>query len=305
MAVRLMVIVVLFAGIIRSGYSQTISFNTPLPWVSLRNDSLTVRAQIDTSALKGKKLALTVLSNKKGKSKTIASKTFTITDPSGEFSFGKLGKKLLGGEEFIRIRWAIKGQEDKGDIAPIGIADLTKLASTDTVKAVKIGDDKSAKDAAAAIGANLSTVGGISYGIAWNKSGAFIAVKKNDGSQTIKFGFDGKNGKNAFLSYPDRFVVCTPGDSAVVKGIHFQRAINSDALDYKEEQWRNSIEHEVVGDVVVVKVPWYDTGMIPFDGRTIGFGAFVENSSGKSVATLPKGADFFAPATWGTLLLLK
>ena len=72
MAVRLMVIVVLFAGIIRSGFSQTISFNTPLPWVSLRNDSLIVRAQIDTSALKGKKLSLTVLSHKKGKTKTIS-----------------------------------------------------------------------------------------------------------------------------------------------------------------------------------------------------------------------------------------
>ena len=177
--------------------------------------------------------------------------------------------------------------------------------STDTVKAVKIGDDKSAGDAVAAIGGNLSAVGPVSYGIAWNKGGLYIAVKKNDGKTTVKFGFDGKNGKNSFLSYPDRFIVCTPGDSAAVRGTHYRRELNSDAIDYKEEDWRNSITHEVVGDVVVVTVPWFDTGMIPFDERTIGFGAFVQNDKEKTVATTPKDADFFAPATWGTVLLQK
>ena len=305
MAVRLMVMVVLFAGIFRSGFSQTISFNTPLPWVSLRNDSLTVRAQIDTSALKGKKLSLTVLTQNNGKSQTLASKTFTISDPSGEFSFGKLNRKLVGGQEFIRIRWEVKGTKETGDIAPVGIADLTKLMSNDTVKAVKIADGKTAKDAAAAIGEKLSAVGSISYGMAWNKEALYIAVKKGDGKETVKFGFDGKNGKNAFLSYPDRFVVCTPADSEVVRGMHFERSLHTDAIDYAEKDWRSSITHEIVGDVVLITVPWYDTGMIPFEKRTIGYAAFVENDQEKAVAATPKSADFYAPATWGTLLLLK
>ena len=304
MAVRLLVMVVLFAGILRSGGAQTISFNTPLPWVSLRNDSLTVRAQVDTSALNGKKLSLKVLTCKNGKSKTVTSKTFSVTDPSGEFSFGKLNKKLVGGEEFIQIEWEIKGTDDKGTIAPIGIADLTKLVSTDTVKAVKIGDDKSAKDAVAAIGNKFAKLGSVSYGMAWNKNALFVAVKKGT-EESVKFGFDGKNGKNSFLSYPDRFLVCAPADSEMVKGIHFERSQKKEAITYTEKEWRSSITHEVAGDVIVTVMPWYDTGMIPFEARTIGFGMFVENDAEKQVAALPEGADFYTPATWGTLLLQK
>lgn len=306
MVVRLLVMVVLLTGVLRSGVAQTISFNTPLPWVSLRNDSLTVRAQVDTSALNGKKLSLKVHTIKNGRSKTIASKSFKVTDPSGEFSFGKLNKKLIGGEEFIQIAWKIAGTEDKGTIEPIGIADLTKLVNTDTVKVEKIGDDKSAKDAATAIGSKLATLGSVSYGMAWNKNALYVAVKKSAKDEVIKFGFDGKNGKNSFLSYPDRFLVCSPAaDSEVVSGVHYERSLKKDAIEYTEKKWRSSISYEVVGDVIVAVVPWYDTGMIPFEERTVGFGAFVENAKGKDGAVLPEGADFFTPATWGTLLLQK
>ena len=305
MTVRITLITVLLAGIVGSGFSQTISFNTPLPWVSMRNDTMTVRAQIDTSALKGKQLSLTLQTVKNGRSSTIASKTFKITDPSGEFAFGRINKKLVGGEEFIRVKWTVKGTEDKGVIEPIGIADLSAQVNTDTVGAVKLAEDKTAKDAIAAIGDKFNKVGTVSYGVAWNKSGLFIAVKKGSGDETVKFAFDGKTGKNAFLSYPDRMVVCSFADSMEIRGIHFEREMRKDSLVYKELDWRDEITRDVIGDAVVVKVPWFDTGMIPFEARTIGFGAFTEDSKGKPMASMPKNGKDKIPATWGILLLQK
>ena len=93
MAVRFFLSALLVAGGVWSGYTQVISINTPLPWVSLRNDTLIVRAQVDTAALKNKKLSLTLQTVKKGKKSVIASKIFPITDPSGEFSFGKIRRQ--------------------------------------------------------------------------------------------------------------------------------------------------------------------------------------------------------------------
>ncbi|MBN1576030.1 MAG: hypothetical protein JW913_05725 [Chitinispirillaceae bacterium] len=305
MAVRFGVAVLLFAGIIRSGFSQAISFNTPLPWVSLRNDTIIVRAQIDTAAFKNKQLSLTLATIKNGKTSTIASKVFPVKDPSGEFSFGKIKKKLVGGEEFLRVKWAVKGSEDKGSVEPIGIADLSVQTETDTVRAVHVADNMAIKDAAAAVGEKFSQTGKMAYSFAWNKNALFAVHKKGAGKDTLKFAFDGKSGKNAFLSYPDRFVVSTVSDSIIVKGVHYKRDIKKDSLVYTSEEWRNEMTHEVVGDKIVVRIPWFDTGMIPFEERTIGFGAFVVGAKGKTVAALPASAQVFIPATWGVMLLQK
>ena len=305
MAVRFSVLAFLCAGVIGSGFSQVISVNTPLPWVSLRNDTIIVRAQIDTATLKKKRLSLTLMSVKNGKSKTIATKTFPVKDPSGEFSFGKIKRKLVGGEEYLKVKWTVKGGKEEGSIQPIGIADLTPFINTDTVKARHVSDDMAIKDVAAAIGDNFQQTGKASYSFAWNKNALFTVLKKGTGNDTVKFSFDGKTGKNAFLSYPDRFVVAKLSDTLIVKGVHYKRDIRNDSLVYTAEEWRNEITHEVVGDKVVVRVPWYDNGMIPFEERTIGFGIFVVDGKGKTVATLPAKAQVFIPATWGIMLLQK
>ena len=305
MAVRFFLSALLVAGGVWSGYTQVISINTPLPWVSLRNDTLIVRAQVDTAALKNKKLSLTLQTVKKGKKSVIASKIFPITDPSGEFSFGKIRKNLIGGEEFLQVKWAVKGTKDEGSIEPIGIADLTPFTKTDTLRAGHVSDNITMKDIATAVGDKFTQTGTAAYAFAWNKNAFFAVLKKGAGNDTVKFTIDGKTGKNAFLSYPDRFVVVSPSDSIVVKGMHYQRAVKTDALMYTAEEWRCEMTHEVVGDRVVVRLPWYDTGMIPFEERTIGFGVFVTDAKGRSVAALPSGAQTFIPATWGILLLQK
>lgn len=305
MAVRFLVVVVFFAGILQNGFSQTISFNTPLPWVSLRNDSLIVRAQVDTAELKDKKLKITVSTVKNSRSKKISSKSFSLNEPSGEFAFGSLKKKLVGGEEYIKIDWSISGTKDKGTIEPIGIANLTALPETSPMTAVKVDDGIAAKDVSGKITGKFNKTGATEYAFAWNKTTLFIAVKKTTTDKNIKFAIDGKSGKNAFLSYPDRFVVVSPSDSTPVKGIHFERKVKGDSLQYKELKWRNEISTEETGDVIVAAMPWYDAGMISFEERTVGFGVFVENKSGKTVASVPQKADDQIPATWGVLKLAK
>ncbi len=316
MAVRSAVVATIFAGIMQSAFSQAITFNSPLPWVSLRNDTIVVRAQADTALLRNKTLTLKLSSVKNGRKSVISTKSFPIDDPSGEFSFGSIRKKLVGGEEFLRISWETKSPkgakkdstavaDEKGTIEPIGIADLSAIGPADTVAAVKVGDKASLTEAAAKIGENLRQTGKISYGMAWNKDALFIVVKKATENGSVHFAFDGKSGKNAFLSYPDRIVSCSFADSVTVKGIHYERLISKDSLHYKEQVWRNEITHEASGDRLLVRVPWFDTGMIPFEDRTIGFGVFVTDEKGKTIAATPASAQFYIPATWGMLLLQK
>jgi hypothetical protein len=82
-----------------SAYSQIVTFNSPISWVTQRNDSITVRCQIDTAQLKGKKgFAVTVSQvNEKQQKKQLAKKTFPVTDYSGEFAMGPVGTVLTGG----------------------------------------------------------------------------------------------------------------------------------------------------------------------------------------------------------------
>jgi hypothetical protein len=171
--------------------------------------------------------------------------------------------------------------------------------------AVRVAENSDAKAVAEKTGTICRTTGTISYSFAWNKDALFAVVKKSASGDTVKFSFDGKSAKNAFLSYPDRIVVCSPGDSIIVNGIHFRRNIENNAMVYHRQEWRNEISYEVVGDNVVVRIPWYDTGMIPFEERTIGFAAFVTDARGRTVSQVPSSAQFFIPATWGMLLLQK
>ncbi len=296
---------ILYCGLIIRGFTQAVSVNTPLPWVSLRNDTITVRAQIDTSALKKKEITITLLTVNKGKSKLIADKTFKITDPSGEFSFGKIKKGLIGGEEYLQIKWAVKGTEEKGAVEPIGIADLTPFTNTDTVRSIRVADDIALKDVVTAAGDKLMQTNKAAYSIAWNKKALYVILKKFSSKDTIKFSLDGKTGKNAFLSYPDRFINLFFSDTVIIRAIRYKREIRKDSLVYTPEEWRNEITHEVVGDKLIVCVPWYDTGMIPFEERTIGFAVFVTDEKGKTVQSLPTNAQIFIPATWGILFLHK
>lgn len=305
MTFRFGMMLLLTGGVVTTGFSQALSFNSPLPWVSLRNDSVIVRAQIDTAALKGKKLSMSLATVKNGRKRTISTKRFPLTDPSGEFSFGQIGKKLVGGREYLRVTWSVKGTDDRGTIEPIGIADLSAMEKTKPMQALHVAENADPKKVKGAVKGKFISAGKGSFAFAWNKKALFIVQKKGESEAAVQYAFDGKSGKNAFLSYPDRIVSCTPADSLPVKGIHFKRVVKHDSLKYEQLDWNNEITFEETGGDIVITVPWFDTGMIPFEERTIGFGVFVTDTSGKNVAMLPEKADFFTPATWGVLQLLK
>jgi hypothetical protein len=316
MMFRLVTAVTLAAGIVLTSNAQTISFNSPLPWVSLRNDTIIVRAQIDTAALKGKELSMSLMIAEKGKASNISTKKFKLTDPSGEFSFGKINKNLVGGEAYMKIKWnivgkAIKGKdgkvenEEKGEIEPIGIADLTTIKTADTLHAVHVADNASPSDIAAKAAEKMTQLGTTSFSLAWNKTKFFIIVKKSTDGDTLKVALDGKCGKNAFLSFPDRTIVAVLSDSLSVNGIHFEREINNNSLIYNKKEWQNEITKEIIGDNIVISMPWFDTGIIPFEERTIGTAIFTIKTGAKTVSAIPETAKFFIPATWGITLLQK
>ncbi|MCX7726645.1 MAG: hypothetical protein N2053_07325 [Chitinispirillaceae bacterium] len=297
-------IVGIVIGSISLVLGETISFISPMPWTTLRKDTITVKAQIDTSVAKKKKLELTLVTVKKGKTSKLVSKTFDVKDVSMDFPFGSIKKNLIGGEEYLQIQWSLPGTKEKGTIEPIGIADLSTIKS-DTVSAIRFSEDIKIEDVPSKIGEKSYQTGKVSYSIGWNKEALFIAVNKTKEADTIKFTIDGKTGKNAFLSYPDRIIVCKLSDTVSVKGINYKRETNNNILTYSLQTWNNEMSYKEMGEKIIIRLPWYDTGIIPFEERTIGFGIFVTDAKGKNVGSLPAKADFYTPATWGILYLQK
>jgi len=298
---RSVAIVIAATGCAMISQAQTISFNSPLPWVTLRNDTITVRAQIDTAALKNKQISITLLSAANGKTSVVANKKFKLTEPSSEFAFGRIRKNLIGGESYLKVKWEIKGSTEKGEIEPIGIADLSTLKNNDTLKAVHVDDNAATADVATKAAPSLS-LGNVSYGLAWNKKALYVVLKKSSAGDTLTVALDGKCGKNAFLSYPDRFIETVLGETVSADGYHFERSVRDNRMTYERKAWQCEITQETVGDVIVVTMPWYDSGIIPFEERSIGAVAVVSNKTKK---TVPAKANVQIPATWGVIQLQK
>ncbi|NLE01199.1 MAG: hypothetical protein GX640_15135 [Fibrobacter sp.] len=286
-------------------YSQMIAFNAPSAWLTLRNDTLVAKAQLDTAQLKQKTITVSLLQVANGSKKVLMKKNFKVTDYSMDFSFGKIKKDILGGNEFLRIEWSVPKTDEKGSIEPVGIVDLSKVSTDQKIMAVHVQDGSNADAVSGAIKPEqLQKIGSTEFATAWNKDAFFIVIKKGGDPKNIRFSIDGKNGKNAFLSYPDRIIVYDAvKDSAY--GTHYSRAIISDTLKYTEEKWQTEISKETVGDRVVIRMPWYDTGIIPFEARNIGFGVFMAGTDGKVTNSMPAKAQQLIPGTYTDLVLMK
>ena len=292
-----------------SSYSQIVSFNSPISWVTQRNDSITVRCQIDTAQLKGKsRFAITVnLVNEKAKKKQLARKSFKVTDYSGEFAMGPVGTVLTGGFSYIKIDWSIPGTDHKGYLSPIGVVALDKLTPPPLTKVVKAQDGADAAGVAGAIKeSDFQSIGQEKIAFAWNKEALNIVLLKQrkPSAGVIRIALDGKNGKNAFLSFADRVVNFKPsGDS--LWGQHYGRAMAGDTLKYDTKPWPNEMKKTAAGDKIVIRVPWYDSGIIPFGERKFGIGIMTFDEKNKQTAALPSKADFYLPGTWGDFELAK
>ena len=286
--------------------AQIITFNSPLAWVTQRNDSITIRAQIDTSQIKKKEFALSVdLVNADMKKKALAKKSFKVTDYTAEFAVGTIGQNLVGGLSYIKINWSIPGTANKGFISPIGIVALDKMPQTPPLVIARVQDGA---DAAAIAGVvqDYRTVAGSKVALAWNKDAFHIVLVKQEKAApgTLRFSFDGKNAKNAFLSFADR-VVMYQADKDSLWGLHYSRQMNGDTVKYVEKPWPNEVKKSVSGDKIVIRIPWYDSGIIPFDGRKFGLCMAAFDAKGKQTESSPASAQFFLPGTWSDVELGK
>ena len=294
------------AGSVVGAYCQVITINSPAAWVTQRNDSITVRAQIDTAQVKKKELTLSAeLVNDQAKSKSLATKTFKISDYTGDFALGPVKQDLVGGLSYIKINWSIPGTVNKGSIAPIGIVALDKLPKAEMVAVPHAAEGADAAAVVAAVkDADYKTVGSAKAALAWNKDAFYIILVKQAMAGTVRFAFDGKNGKNAFVSFADRVVMFMP-DKDSLWGAHYSRQMAGDTLKYVEKSWPSELKKSVSGDKIVLRIPWYDTGIVPFGDRKIGFGVMAFDAKGTQVAALPASAKYFLPGTWGDIQLVK
>ncbi|MBN2188186.1 MAG: hypothetical protein JW699_01930 [Chitinispirillaceae bacterium] len=287
-------------------YGQIIAFNGPMPWITQRNDSITVRAQIDTAQLKkNKSISLSaVLVNERMQKSVLARKSFPVTDYSGEFALGVVKKNLVGGRSYIKIDWSLPAAAGgKGSLEPVGIAALDKLPAPEVIAVPRLKEGASL-DLSALKESDYRTVGATRFALGWNEGALFIVLVRKQAAGSVRFAIDGKNGKNAFLSFADRVVMYEPAKDSL-RGAHFSREMREGRLAYEEKPWPNEITKSVADDRVVIRVPWYDAGIIQFAERRLGMGIAAFDAKGGQTAAWPAKADFYLPATWCDLVLAK
>ncbi len=296
------------AGCAGVAFSQIITFNGPMPWVTQRNDSITVRAQVDTGQIKKKEFTVSIdLVNDRGREESLAKKSFPINDYTVEFPVGALKQHLVGGRSFIKIDWSISETANKGSIAPIGIVALDNLPQAQLLTVLHAAEGVDPAGIASALKEDdFKTAGSANFAFAWNKGAFYVVVRKagNPAAGAVRFAFDGKNGKNAFLSFADR-VVTYDAEKDSLFGLHYSQQLSGDTLKYSEKPWPNELTKTAVNDKIVIRVPWYDIGIVPFDGRRFGLGIVTFDAAGVQMDALPKNADFYDPGTWCDVELAK
>jgi hypothetical protein len=288
-----------------SGATDIVSFNSPGQWVTQRTDVIVAKVQLDTSKIPQKKIEFSLSKVEDGKKKVIATKTFKVTDYTQEYTLGRAATMLCGGKDFLRLDWSIPGTKDKGMMFPVGVVNLDKLPKIEPLHAVKVKDAIDAKNWASLTGSvKYASVKGNDFGLLWTPKSLVIVCKKTQTKDVVRFAFDCKNGKNAFLSHPDRTVDLYLGKDSLGT-LFYERGFVNDTLSYNLNSWHNDIA--MLGDkqTAVIVLPWYDLGMLPLDDRTFGFAAFVIDDKAKALAAVPEKAKYFVPGSWGTVVLDK
>jgi len=297
----------LFCALCISGtvLAQSVSFNSPGQWVTQRNDNVVAKVQLDTSKIPQKKIEFVLSKVEAGKKKAVVTKTFKVTDYTQEFNLGSASALCLGGKDFLRIDWSIPGTKDKGVLMPFGIVNLDKMPKVDQLHITKIKEEVSDKNfATLAAAAKLTTVKATQFGLVWTPKALAIVVAKGTSKDVVKFAVDGKNGKNAFMSHPDRTVELFQANDSL-STVLAERSIVNDTINYAIVGWQNEIKKYSDAKFVVIVVPWFDLGLIAQDDRIFGFAAFVADDKNKVVAASPEKAQYFVPGTWGNAVLDK
>lgn len=298
-------LVVLALGLMVSAFrlvGQTVTFHSPTAWKTQREREIVAKTLLDTAKIASKKITFSAIRVQDGKSKTVASRTCKVEGYSHEQSLVTLKEPVIGGRDFLRIEWRVPGSEDKGVLEPFGIVVLDE-AAVEKVACRNLSKPLTTASGVELVADEPTALGDMQFCAAWTDKELSLVVRGGANGESITFCFDGKNGKNAFLSYADRFVTYAPaGDS--LQALHYERSVSDTGIVYKKGTWIHEITRQKDGDVAVITVPWHDLGMQPFDGRRFGFCVFVQDTVGKEAA-FPSGAQREIPGTWGDMLLTK
>lgn len=294
----------LFLGFTSVVFGQAVTFHSPVPWITLRENKIIAKTLIDTAEVKTNSVKLTLSKVINGKKVHIASKKFKSKDYSQELELATIDDKVIGGKDFLRIDWKVLGTDKKGIIFPFGVVEIGEVTEDDAIKCKKF----SGKLEADAVKGQLQdkdflTVGNLMFCPVWNDKNLGLVCKKLKGTESISFTIDGKNGKNAFLAFSDRIVTYYPKADSLYS-VSYRRGVAEDSIQYNERKWAQEVKKEVKEDLVLITVPWHDIGMLASDGRIFGFGIFAKISEKESVA-FPETAKKEIPGTWGNVVLVK
>lgn len=283
-------------------FGQAVSFHSPVPWITLRENKIIAKTLIDTAEVKKNTVKLTIAKVINGKKMTVATKKFKSTDYSQEYELATIEDKIIGGKDFLRIDWKVLGTDKKGMILPFGIIEVGDVTENDAVKCKKI----SGKLEAASLKAQLQdkdflAAGNLMFCPVWNDKMLGLVCKNAKEMENIIFTVDGKNGKNAFLSFSDRIVTYYPKIDSL-HAVYYKRGIADEAIKYDEKKWVQEIRKDAKDGLVVIAIPWHDLGMLALDGRIFGFGVFASVSEKESGA-YPETAKKEIPGTWGNAVL--
>ena len=290
-------------GVAAAG-AQVVAFSDPSDWMTVPSGHIVMKTQLDTAQLGSKKVELTLHMVQNGKRRRVARKVYKADDFSKEFDLGNVGRKVLGGYDYLSVSWKVPGEKHEGVCEPFGVVDLEKLPKLEPVVVRKIGDGLSGSGLVSAVtGTGTAELGGVTYAFAWNAEALWVACKSGS-KGVLEVILDGKNGKNAYLSYPDRILRIVPATDSV-HAFHYKRSLRDGAIEYHEETWHHEMSSATADGFVVAGLPWYDTGIIPADNRTVGLGCFVLNGDGAVASSLWKQSQRTIPGTWGDMKLAE
>jgi hypothetical protein len=289
---------------VTSAFGDVVSFNSPSQWTTSRSDVIVLKSQLDTAKLPKKQVSIVLSKIENGKKKQVLSKQFKVTDYSQEFNLGSVQTSLLGGKDYLRVDWSVVGSTDKGSLFPIGIVNLDKIDKVAELHVAKVPDAVDAANAGALVkDKKITDVKGSGFVLLWGPKALSIVCKKGQ-TGVLRFAFDGKNGKNAFISYPDRMVEYHAANDSIAS-IMYERVALTDSLNFVQKNWQNDIKKSVSKDYCVITIPWPDLGILAVDGRMMGFAALSMGDKSAVAGAYPEKAKLLIPGSWGTVVLDK
>ncbi|MGD9200071.1 MAG: hypothetical protein PVI26_00780 [Chitinispirillia bacterium] len=295
---------VLILGITTVVYSQSVTFHSPIPWTTLRNGKINAKTLIDTAEIKKKTVNLKLYKVENGKKRSLAIKSFKPVDYSYETKLSEIKGSVLGGTDFLRIEWDVAGSDKKGYIEPFGIVQLSEKVDENQWKCKEVSGTidlnvikNSLKES------DFNSIGKVSFCLVWNKEIFGLVYKNSKGMTSIKVFFDGKNGKNAFISFSDRELEYFPENDSI-NTIYYKRDVSDSGIVYTSHNWIQEIQKKAGDNLVLISIPWYDLGIIAKEKRRFGFAIFINDDKQKSIA-LPEKAREKIPGTWGNIVLTK